>query len=323
MEAIGREQKEAASVAWRGTIELNASTRVDRCLAAARLISFMTFPDDPELRKAAEITLRAKLAAWYAYAFAHRSEEKQKAVFLRLGPKMKDELPRALADPAKWAKDWIFKEFLEPAGGLATGADMLADAPSLSQLAEEFTKRWFGITYTGKLVCLIGSMHQHHDSIGPSLNKAIYLLCEMDGKDERLTANLRRLGFPAVYESSLKEAWHRFKPVAHLCAAYVVTDCVFYQAELARDFMEYWHLLPAFFAKDLAFHQFCHVARAAQRFLTSFRPHGRSEPVVPKNIMYAIPEEIFSPSQALFQFQRLTSEELTTLRNYRAPKLFV
>lgn len=323
MEAVGRERKEAASVAWKGIIEFNTLTRVDRYLAAARLISYMTFPEDPELRKAAEITLKAKLAAWYAYAFASCPEEKQKAVFLRLGPKMKDELPRALADPAKWAKDWIFNEFLEPAGGLATGAAMLADAPSLSWLAEEFTRRWFGITYTGKLVCLIGAMHQHHGSIGPSLNKAIYLMCEMDEKDERLKANLRRLGFPAANESSLKEAWSRFKPVAHLCAAYVVTDCVFYEAELARNFMEYWHLLPAFCAKDLAFHQFCHVARAAQLFLNSFRPHGRSETVVPKNIMYAIPEGIFSPSQALFEFQKLTSEELATLEKYKAPKLLV
>ena len=323
MEAVGRERKEAASVPWRGTIEFNTSTRVDRYLAAARLISYLTFPDDLELRKAAEITLRAKLAEWYSHAFAARPEEKRKAVLLRLGPKIKDELPRALADPAEWAKDWIFNDFLEPAGGLATGAAMLADAPSLSWLAEEFTRRWFGITYIGKLVCLIGSMHQHHDSLGPSLNKAIYLLCEMDGKDKRLTANLRRLGFPAVYESSLKKAWSQFRPVAHLCAAYVVTDCVFYETELTRNFMEYWHLLPAFCAKDLAFHQFCHIARAAQRFLTSFRPHGRSEPVVPKNIMYAIPEGIFSPSHALFQFQKLTSEELSALGNYKAPKLFV
>ena len=236
---------------------------------------------------------------------------------------MKGELSRALADPGKWAKDWIFNDFLEPAGGLVAGAAMLADAPSLSRLAKEFTKRWFGITYTGKLVCLIGSMHQHHEPLGPSLNKAIYLLCEMDGKDKRLTANLRRLGFPAVYESSLNEAWRRFKPVAHLCAAYMVTDCVFYEAELARNFMEYWHLLPAFCAKDDAFPQFCHVARAAQRFLTSFRSHGQTEPLVPKNMMYAIPERIFSPSDALFQFQKLTSEELATLEKYKAPKLFV
>jgi hypothetical protein len=202
-------------------IEFNISTRVDRHLAAVRLMSYMAFPDNPELRTAAETAFRAKLAEWYATAFPHRAEEKQKEVLLRIGPKMRDELPRALADPAKWARNWIFNDFLEPVGGIAAGAAVLADAPSASWLVKEWRRRWFAITYTGKLVCLVGSMHQHHELIGPSLKKAVYLLCEMDGKDKRVTAGLRRLGFPAVYESSLKEAWRQFKSVAHLCAAVV------------------------------------------------------------------------------------------------------
>jgi len=304
------------------SIDFNMSTAVDRRLAAVRLKSYIAFPNNLELRKAAETTFRTKLAEWYATAFAHRAVEKQKKVLLRLGPKMADELPRALPDPAKWARNWIFNDFLEPLGGIAAGAAVLAEAPPAGWLDEVWRRCWFGITYTGKLACLVGSMHQHHESIGPSLKKAVYLLCELDGKDNRLAANLRRLGFPSVYESSLKEAWRQYKPVAHLCAAYVVTDCVFYAAELARDFMEYWQKPPAFYADD-AFHQFCHVARAAELFLTTFRPHGQSEPLVPKNMIYSLPQGIFNPSHALFQFPKLTTQELAILEKYRAPKAFI
>jgi hypothetical protein len=79
-----------------------------------------------------------------------------------------------------------------------------------------------------------------HPQVGASLNKAIHVLRETDGKDEKRNAGLRQLGFPGVYESSLKEAWRQFKPVAHLCAAYVTTESYYYEDELSRDFMEYW-----------------------------------------------------------------------------------
>lgn len=304
------------------TIQFKISTRVDRHLAAIRLISYMAFPGDPELRLAAETAFATKLAEWYTRAFTHQAEEKQKEVLLRIGPRMGDELPQALADPANWAKNWILNDFLETVGGIAAGAAVLADAPSARWLDDERRRRWFAITYTGKLVVLVCSMYQHHQSIGPSLKKAIYLLCEMDGKDKRVTAGLRRLGFPAVYESSLKDAWRQFKPVAHLCAAYMVTDSHFYAAELARDFMEYWQRPPAIYA-DNAFVNFCHIARAAERFLSSFHPHGQSEPLVPKNMIYSMPEGIFSPSHPLIPFPKLTSQQLDILDKYRAPKAFV
>jgi hypothetical protein len=148
------------------------------------------------------------------------------------------------------------------------------------------------------------------------------LLRKRDGEDKRVTAGLKSLGFPAVYESSLKEAWRRFKPVAHLCAAYVISDCAFYEAELARDFCEYWQKPPAIYY-DSAFTNFCHVARAAEKILTILCPHGQREPLVPKDVLYSMPQEIFSPSETLFRFPELTSQQLATLEEYRAPKVFV
>jgi hypothetical protein len=109
------------------SFEFNVSTRVDRHLVAVRLMSYMAFSDDSGLRNAAETTSRAKLAEWYATTFAHRAESKQREGLLRIR-KMQDELPRALADPAKWAKNWIFNNFLEPIGGLAGGVAVTVDA---------------------------------------------------------------------------------------------------------------------------------------------------------------------------------------------------
>jgi hypothetical protein len=131
-------------------------------------MSYMTFPDDAGLRTAAETTFRVKLAEWYTMAFTQRAEEKQRAVFLRIGPKMRDELPRALADPGKWARNWILDDFLKSVGGIVGGAAVLADAPSSKWFEEERRRRWFALTYTGKLVVLLAAMHQHHESVGPS-----------------------------------------------------------------------------------------------------------------------------------------------------------
>lgn len=65
---------------------------------------------------------------------------------------------------------------------------MLADAPAAKWFEEERRRRWFAMAYTGKLVVLLAAMHQHHESVGPSLKKAVFLLRKMDGEDKRVTA---------------------------------------------------------------------------------------------------------------------------------------
>jgi hypothetical protein len=44
------------------TIEIDVSERIARHLAAIRLMSYMSFPDDAKLRAAAEVTFRTILA---------------------------------------------------------------------------------------------------------------------------------------------------------------------------------------------------------------------------------------------------------------------
>jgi hypothetical protein len=305
------------------TIEIQVSERISRHLAAVRLMSYMTFPDSPELRAASEVTFRTKLADWYSNAFAEQTKRAQQRTLRGIGAALGSEPPGALADPCAWMKNKLFSEFLAPLGGAIGGAIALTDSPSASELEREWTRRWFGVAYTGKLVCLIGAINEHHKSVGASLNKAIHVLREIDGENKHLTARLKEFGYPAVYDSSLKKAWRTFKPVAHLCAAYITTEANHYQEELSRDPNEYWLQPPALYEDDV-FTTFCLVARYVGQFVTSFRSHGQEGALIPEAEIYALPEAIFDSERSpFFTFRRLTDAEMAALETYRAPKQLV
>jgi hypothetical protein len=304
------------------TIEIEISDRIARHLASVRLMSYMVFPDSLDLRSASEVTFRTKLAEWYSGVFAEEKKEAQTRVLSGVEFKSAEDRARALADPSAWVRDKLFSDFLNPVGGAIGGAVALTDSPSADALKQECTRRWFGVVYTGKLVCLIFSINEHHPQVGASLNKAIYVLRETDGKDEERNGGLRQFGFPGVYESSLKEAWRRFKPVAHLCAAYVTTESHYYQDELSRDFMEYWLQPPAIYQDDV-FGTFCRVARSVEQFVTTFRPHGQRQALISKDEIYSLPEKIFDPKAPRLSARRLTDDEIAALKTYRAPKQFV
>jgi hypothetical protein len=106
----------------------------------------------------------------------------------------------------------------------------------------------------------------------------------------------------------------RFKPVADLCAAYVTTETQHYEQELFRDFWEYWKQPPAFY-DDEVFQGFCLVARSVERFATSFFPRGQPQPLISKEEIFALPDEIFEPRIILPAFRALTDKE--------SPKRFV
>jgi hypothetical protein len=304
------------------TIEIEVSDRLARYLASVRLMSYMVFPDNSDLRTAGEVTFRTKLADWYSGMFAEKKKEAQTRVLSGVKFKSAEERARALADPSAWVRDKLFSDFLKPLGGVIGSAVALTDSPSADALQQEWTRRWFGIVYTGKLVCLIFSINEHHPQVGASLNKAIYVLRETEGKDEERNAGLRRFGFPSVYESSLKEAWRRFKPVAHLCAAYVTTESHYYEDELSRDFMEYWLKPPAIYEDDV-FGTFCLVARSVEQFVTTFRPHSKSQALISRDEIYSLPEKIFDPKVPLLSARSLTDDEMAALKRYKAPKQFV
>jgi hypothetical protein len=296
-------------------IEIDVSVRLARHLAAVRLMSYMVFPDDPKLRVAAEITFRTILADWYSDAFAKKDRKVQRQVVKEIGSKLGEELSRALVDPSGWMRKKLFYDFLRPAGGTHAGAVALTSSPSSEDLDREWTRRWWSIVYTGKILALIGSIDQHHQEVGASVNKAIHILCETEG-------NEHIPGFPGVYESSLKKAWAKFKSVAHLCAAYITTETRYYDEELSRDFWEYWKHPPAFY-DDETFKTFCLVAKSAESFATSFFPRGQRQPLISREEIFALPEDIFESGISLPPFRALTDEERAALKTYRAPKQFV
>lgn len=297
------------------TIEIDVSERIPRHLAAVRLMSYMVFPDDAKFRAAAEITFRTILADWYSGTFAEQDKKAQARVIRQIGSKLGADLLRVLADPAGWMRSRIFNDFLSPAGGMLGGALQLTSSPSAAELEREWTHRWWPIVYTGKLIALIGSIHQHHREVGASVNKAIHILCETEG-------NEHIPGFPGVYESSLKKAWAKFKAVAHLCAAYITTETRYYDEELSRDFCEYWKHPPAFY-DDETFKTFCLVAKSTESFATSFFPRGQRQPLISREEIFALPEDIFESGISLPPLRALTDEESAALKTYRAPKQFV
>jgi hypothetical protein len=52
----------------------------------------------------------------------------------------------------------IFNDFLKAAGGTPNAALALARSPSAEDLSSEWTRRWWSIVYTGKIISLIGSI---------------------------------------------------------------------------------------------------------------------------------------------------------------------
>jgi hypothetical protein len=178
------------------TIEIEVSERIQRHLAAIRVMSCMVFPDDAEKRATSEITFRTILADWYSGAFSKLETKAQKRFVKSIGSKLGEELPEALANPTVWLRNRIFADFLKPAGGTHKAALALTRSPSSEEVSEEWTRRWWSIVYTGKIVALIGSIDQHHREIGASVNKAIHILCQTEGNNKSNLPASRQSSFP-------------------------------------------------------------------------------------------------------------------------------
>jgi hypothetical protein len=301
------------------TIQFETNDKIQRHLAALRIMSYMVFPDKPKLREASEATFRTKVADWYTRAFANLGKEAQIQFVNEWRPKSRKELRRALADPASWLRNIVFDDFLRPLGGVIGGALALTNSLSATEFNEEFRRRWFGIHYTGKLIFLIGSINEQRPTSGASLNKALHVLRETDGKDQALTALYKEHGYPAVNDSSLKAAWSFFKPVAHLCAAFVATETLCDENYIPRGFTEYWNIRPVFH-EDLVFNAFCMFAKFAESFVTSFRSQGQRKALIPREEIYALPDELFDSDLPQLPWMNLLDEEVKALEGYQAPK---
>jgi hypothetical protein len=81
------------------SVEIDVSKRISRHLAAVRLMSYMVYPDDAQLRAASEITFRTTLAGWYSGTLAKQGRDAQVRLIRQIGPKLGADLPGMLADP--------------------------------------------------------------------------------------------------------------------------------------------------------------------------------------------------------------------------------
>jgi hypothetical protein len=143
-------------------------------------------------------------------------------------------------------------------------------------------------------------MDAHHQgtlSGGASLNKALAIIRNPRSRF-------------LISETSLRNAWSRHKPVAHLCAGFS------FAFEVARrespDGLDEW--------MKCAYHEELHVTlsvvAAYQRFATCFRPHGQSRPLLgPKEIWLLRGIE----ANESFVPPPLLPEVLAVAEAYRAP----
>jgi DNA modification methylase len=182
------------------TIQIQVADRFERHFAAVRLMAYLVYPDSAELRSAAELVFATKLAAWYSDTFEKQHEAAKKRSVVRARARLGSEFHKRLADPSDWMRRRLFEKVLEPFGGALGGAVALADSPSAAWLEQEWTRRWVDICYTGQLVCLIGSMHAHHDRRSASLNKAIHVMCQTQGTIP-MPGDLKRIGAHTAGES--------------------------------------------------------------------------------------------------------------------------
>lgn len=298
---------------------------IRRYLAAGQIMSHMYFPDNAELCNASEIIFRAKFAEWWSDQVVELGEEKQKQIILAGGSKFREELPSFLADPRAWTRRWMFDNYLRRFGGAIGAMFALKDSPSEQALEEDRMRRWFGVVFTGRLILLIGSINQQTRS-GASLNKAIHVASETDGNNTDIKALLKLYNHPGIYDSSLKKTWRTFKPVAHLCGAYLITELLYrggqFFRDIFRDFTQYRDKPPALY-QFTAFSMFCTYAKFIDEFVTSFRPHGQRDALISKEEIFSL-DSILGP-QLLFQlsFPTLNDEERASLKRYQAPKSFV
>lgn len=210
--------------------DIDPSGRMGQRLAQIRVMCTMTFPDDPELRARAEITYWAL----FADQFSRRRSQYQATSSIQssfIGTELvSNQLPEATASDDETTARFL-AHLLAPFRGSHEAISRLVDSPSVDELNRIWAARWWDIFFTGKLLSLIGSIHQYRPKSGTSLNKAIFILRETD-------PNYPIRGVRQACESNLNKAWSKFRAVAHLCMAYFRTESDYYKQELASRLSE-------------------------------------------------------------------------------------
>jgi hypothetical protein len=169
-----------------------------------------------------------------------------------LGMRDRDDEPEVL----EWVRTW-FKR----AGGFKTASQ--SDPYDKQQIA--ILKRFPHVLAAGTALHLVWAMNAHHGtelSGGASLSKAIAIMRDYP------------VWFSSMSERGLWDAWSRYKPVSHLCAAFAVALHEAFRAPSG----EIDERLAAAYDQELPIT--LSTAAAYERFASGFRPHSNERPLL-------------------------------------------
>ena len=190
----------------------------------------------------------------------------------------------------------LVRGWLRRAGGFRTASEKDSYSKQQNDVLRQIPK----MLNVGMALDLVWAMDAHHRETltgGASFNKALAIL------------RGPMSDFP-VSETSLRAAWSRYKPVAHLCAAFSLA----FREALREDPDELDERMKSAYHEELDVT--LSVAAAYQRFAISFTPHGQDQPLLD-------PQEIWSlrgiEAHESFVSPPLLPELLAVAEAYRAP----
>lgn len=182
-------------------------------------------------------------------------------------------------------------------GGLAG----LTEAPGTNHFkkrGKQITKDWFSVFYLSWTLARLVKVFPN-DGKKVSVNKVIHIALEQ--KDCHPLCHGNR--------DSLRKAWSEFKPVAHLCTAYILTQIALKDSKVNNPTMKVLKNLDVFFGFAVYF----------QGFLTSLKPSNSKLPsLISLDDMWFIPER-HGIEQLEPPLDPLTEAEDEAYRGYKSP----
>lgn len=182
-------------------------------------------------------------------------------------------------------------------GGLAG----LADAPNTDhqlKRGKKITKNWFSVFYIAWTLARLSKIYPERGK-AVSVNKAVHVALERKDRHPLIHGN----------RDNLRKAWSEFKPVAHLCAAYVLTQTALDEPTPKDPAMKLLENLDVFFGFAVYF----------QDFLTGLKPsHSQLSNLIALEDIWSVPESLGTePLEP--PLDPLTEAEAEAYKDYKSP----
>lgn len=203
-----------------------------------------------------------------------------------------------IAHKARIATRSDFEEqFFIPHGGYGA----VAQAPGTERLEKNFmapVQKWL---VPSIILTATARISKHHPEIkgGGSVNKGVFLI-------ENIAKRVPDNALPKT-ASLIRKIWTDFKPVAHLCAGWMLTN-------FATNKMTGTNAKEK---DDLRL--FLSASKWFEDFATTYVPHGRGSPLVSPAEIYEIPETADGIMPQDIIIEPLSDFELEIINEYVAP----